>query len=165
MAFLKQQSYETKMRMQDITEVIQKLEESKVDLGQNSSQEDDIYSEKMVKKIQDQGNIELIELRQTTAIVQCPSCWKHVTDGLINCDCGCFFFFFQNFTIRKRRHHGTIPNTMQTTTERCHFVKGTKKWSTTLANIAQASQRGIEGNHQEWGQARNRVDDNSQKMK
>ena len=48
---------------------------------------------------------------------------------------------------------------MQTTVERCHFVKGTEKWSTTLANIAQASQRRIEGNHQECAKARNRVED------
>ena len=52
--------------------MIQKLEESKVDLGENSDQEDCIYPEEMVKKIQDQGNIELIELRETTTTVQCP---------------------------------------------------------------------------------------------
>ena len=39
----------------------------------------------------EQSRLELIELRQTTTIVQCPSCWKHVPDGLINYDCGWFF--------------------------------------------------------------------------
>ena len=39
--------------MKDISEVIQKLEESKVDLSENSNQEDFINLEEMVKKIQD----------------------------------------------------------------------------------------------------------------
>ena len=40
-------------RMKDIPEVIQKLEESEVHLGENSNQEDCIYPEEMVKKIED----------------------------------------------------------------------------------------------------------------
>ena len=40
-------------RMKDTSAVIQKLEESKVDLGENSNQEDYINPEGMVKKIQD----------------------------------------------------------------------------------------------------------------
>ena len=37
-------------QMKDISEVIQKLEESKVDLGENSNQEDYIYTEEMPKR-------------------------------------------------------------------------------------------------------------------
>ena len=75
-------------QMKDISEVIQKLEESKVDLGENTIQEDYIYTEEMAKKIQDQRNVELVELRQTTTTIQCQACWKHISDGMIKCYCG-----------------------------------------------------------------------------
>ena len=34
------------------------------------------------------GNMELIELRQTSATIQCPSCLKHVPERLNMCQCG-----------------------------------------------------------------------------
>ena len=33
-------------------------------------------------------NVELIELRQTTSTVQCPSCWKHSPERMLQCLCG-----------------------------------------------------------------------------
>ena len=74
--------------MKDISDVIQKLEESKVDLGENSNQEDYVYTDEIAKKIQDQGNVELVELRQTTKYIQCQACWKHIPEGMIKCCCG-----------------------------------------------------------------------------
>ena len=50
MAFLKKAILRDEKRMKDISEVIQKLEENKVDLGENSNQEGHIYPEEMVKK-------------------------------------------------------------------------------------------------------------------
>ena len=139
--------------MKDISEVFQKMEESKVDFGENSNQEDCIYPEEMVEKIQDQGNVELVELRQTTTTIQCPSCWKHIPDG------------------KKTK---LSPSKREEIIDRfrllCHNGEASfrqedyKGWSTTLANIAQASHRRTEGNHQEWKQARNWVDDDSRKM-
>ena len=74
--------------MKDMSEVFQKMEESKVDLGENSNQEDCIYPKEMIEKIEDQGNVELVELRQTTTTIECLSCWKHIRDGIIKCCCG-----------------------------------------------------------------------------
>ena len=75
-------------QIQDISEVIQKLEENKVDFGENSNHEDYVYTEEMAKKIQDQGNVELVGLRQTTTTIQCQVCWKHISDEMIKCYCG-----------------------------------------------------------------------------
>ena len=47
-----------------------------------------IFSEESSRAIHEMGNMELIELRQTSAIVQCPSCLKHVPEGLNRCQCG-----------------------------------------------------------------------------
>ena len=72
----------------DISEVVQKLEESKVDFGENSDQEDYMYTEEMANKNQDPGNVELVESRQTTTTIQCHACWKHISDEMIKCYCG-----------------------------------------------------------------------------
>ena len=39
-------------------------------------------SEELSRAINEMGNMELIELRQTSATIQCPSCLKHVPEGL-----------------------------------------------------------------------------------
>ena len=39
------------MHMKDFSDAIQKLEQRKVDLGENSNQEDYVHTEKTVKKI------------------------------------------------------------------------------------------------------------------
>ena len=35
------------------------------------------------------GNVELFELGETPATVQCQSCFKHMTERMIFCECGC----------------------------------------------------------------------------
>ena len=47
-----------------------------------------IFSEESSRGIYDMGNTELIELRQTSATMQCLSCLKHVPEGLNMCQCG-----------------------------------------------------------------------------
>ena len=47
-----------------------------------------IFSEESSRAIYEMGNMELIELRQTSATIQCPSCLKHVPEGLNICLCG-----------------------------------------------------------------------------
>ena len=55
-----------------------RLEEKKSDM---------IFSEESSHVIYKMGNLELIELRQTSATLQCPSCLKHVPEGLNVCLC------------------------------------------------------------------------------
>ena len=47
-----------------------------------------IFSEESRCVIYDMVNLELIELRQTSATMQCLSCLKHVPEGLNMCQCG-----------------------------------------------------------------------------
>ena len=47
-----------------------------------------IFSEESSRAFYEMGNKELIELRQTSATLQCPSCLKHVPEGLNMCRCG-----------------------------------------------------------------------------
>ena len=47
-----------------------------------------IFSEESSRAICEMGNMELIELRQTSATIQCSSCLKHVPEGLNMCQCG-----------------------------------------------------------------------------
>ena len=54
------------------------LEERKSDM---------IFKEESSHVIYEMGNLELIELRQTSATIQCPSCLKHVPEGLNVCLC------------------------------------------------------------------------------
>ena len=49
---------------------------------------DMIFSEESSRVIYEMGNLELIELRQTSAIFQSPPCLKHVPQGLNMCLCG-----------------------------------------------------------------------------
>ena len=46
-----------------------------------------IFSEESSRAIYEMGNLELTELRQTSATIQCPSCLKHVPEGLNMCPC------------------------------------------------------------------------------
>ena len=66
---------QNKMQMKRISETKRKLEQSKVDPGENSAQEDYVYTKETAEKIHDQGNVELVELRQRTETIQ--ACWKH----------------------------------------------------------------------------------------
>ena len=77
-----------KMQMKSISETKRKLEQSKVDLGENFNQEDYVYTKETAEKIHDQGNVKLVELRQTTETIQCQACWKHIPEGIVKYYCG-----------------------------------------------------------------------------
>ena len=47
-----------------------------------------IFSEESSHAIYEMGNMKLIELSQTSATIQGPSCLKHVPQGLNMCPCG-----------------------------------------------------------------------------
>ena len=47
-----------------------------------------IFSEGSSRAVHEMGNTESIELRQTSATIQCSSCLKHVPEGLNMCQCG-----------------------------------------------------------------------------
>ena len=47
-----------------------------------------IFSEESSRAIYEMGNLELIELRQASSTIQCPSFLKHVPEGLNMCLCG-----------------------------------------------------------------------------
>ena len=48
-----------KMQMKSISDTIRKLEQCKVDIGENSNQEDYVYIKETAEKIHDQDNVEL----------------------------------------------------------------------------------------------------------
>ena len=47
-----------------------------------------IFSEESSRAINEMGNMELIELRQTLATSRCPSCLKHLLGVMNMCQCG-----------------------------------------------------------------------------
>ena len=47
-----------------------------------------LFSQESRRATYEMGNLELIELRQTSATLQRPSCLKHVPEGLNMCLCG-----------------------------------------------------------------------------
>ena len=74
-------------------EINKKLEKLKIGSGMKSIRNDlstgnMIFSEESSRAICEMGNMELIDLRQTSATTQCPSCFKHVAEGLNMCQCG-----------------------------------------------------------------------------
>ena len=73
-------------------EIHKKLEKLKIGSGTKSfrnglSKGNMIFSEESSRTFYDLGNMEWIELRQTSATAQCPSCLKHVPEGLNMCQC------------------------------------------------------------------------------
>ena len=52
------------------------------------SNDDMISSEESSRAIYEMGNMEMIELTQTSATIQCPSCLKHALEGMNMCPCG-----------------------------------------------------------------------------
>ena len=57
-------------------------------IGNGLSKGKMIFSEESSRAIYEKSNMELIELRQTSATIQCPSCLKHAPEGLNMCQCG-----------------------------------------------------------------------------
>ena len=71
-------------------EISKKLEKLIIGSGTKSIRNDFskgkmIFSEESSRAIYEMGNMELIESRQTSATTQCPSCLKHVPEGLNMC--------------------------------------------------------------------------------
>ena len=66
--------------MKNISEAIQKLQDTETNLG-----EDHIHTE---DRIHNQGNVELVELRQTSKTVQFEDCLSHILEVIVRCYCG-----------------------------------------------------------------------------
>ena len=79
---------------EQMKEIYKKLESWELDHAQKSIRNelkkkgDMIFSEESSRAIYEMGNLDLIELRQTSATFQCPSCLKHIPEGLGMCLCG-----------------------------------------------------------------------------
>ena len=69
-----------------------------------------IFSEESSRAIYEMGNMELIELRQTSATIQCPSCLKHVPEGLNMCQCGVWLRPNQSTMDRIRTAFAVLKN-------------------------------------------------------
>ena len=86
--YLKMPSWKTKNRWKKSTKSWKSLEfgsctkSLRNDLKKSG---DMILSEESSRVIYEMGNLELIELRQTSATIQCHSCLKHVPEGLNMC--------------------------------------------------------------------------------
>ena len=69
--------------MKNISEAIQKLQDTETNLG-----EDHVHTEEASDRIHNQGNVELVELRQTSKTDQCEDCLKHIPEEIVRCYCG-----------------------------------------------------------------------------
>ena len=78
------------IQMKDIKETLQKLQigSQMQSMRHDLNKEDMIFCKESSKAIYEMGNVELIELRQTTSTVQCRPCWKHIPEGVLQCLCG-----------------------------------------------------------------------------
>ena len=81
---------QNKEKMKEINKQLEKLRIGSCtkSIFNDLSKGNTIFSEESRRTIYEMSNLELIELRQTSATVQCPSCLKHVPEGLNMCQCG-----------------------------------------------------------------------------
>ena len=70
-------------QMRNISEAIQKLQDIETNRG-----EDHIYTEEAADRIHSQGNVELVEPRQTSKTVHCEGCLRHSPEGMVRWYCG-----------------------------------------------------------------------------
>ena len=75
-------------KMNEINEKLEKFH--KIGSGTKSirndfSKDKIVFSEESSRAVTEMGNMELIELKQTSATIQCPCCLKHVPEGLNMC--------------------------------------------------------------------------------
>ena len=75
-----------------------------------------IFSEESSRAIYEMGNMELIELKQTSATIPCSSCLKYVPEGLNMCQCGVWRRLNQS-TIRIRIASAALKTPYFRTTE------------------------------------------------
>ena len=73
-----------------ITETVQKLQigSQMQSIRDDLNKEDMIFRKESSEDIYKMVNVELIELRQSTATVRCPACSKHILEGMLQCLCG-----------------------------------------------------------------------------
>ena len=76
-----------------MSEINEKLENFKMGSCAKSTRNDlsageTIFSEESSRAVYEMGNMEFIELKQTSATIQRSSCLKHVPEGLNMCQCG-----------------------------------------------------------------------------
>ena len=77
------------IQMKDIKENLEKLQIGSQMLSiRDDLNKNDIFSKESSEAMYRMGNVELIELRQTTSTVQCPACWKHIQERMLQCLCG-----------------------------------------------------------------------------
>ena len=91
--FEKKPQFEIDLDEEKTKEINEKLNKFKLGSSTKSIRNDFskgkmIFSEESNRAIHEMGNMELVELRQTSATIQCPSCLKHVPEGLNMCQCG-----------------------------------------------------------------------------
>ena len=91
-----------------------------------------IFSEESSRAIYEMGNMELIELRQTSATIQCPSCLKHVPEGLNMCQCGVWLRPNQSTMDRIRTAFAAFENSLLPF--HSNPVKRKEKWSQPMAD-------------------------------
>ena len=80
-------TYKDEQYMQRIEEQVQILKFKK-ELLKIDSFQDNILSEKTVKKIHEAGNCEFHEIQQRTNKVQCQRCYSYIEVGFQLCLCG-----------------------------------------------------------------------------
>ena len=77
-------------KMKEINNKLEKLRNGSCtkSICNDLSKGNTIFSEESRRAMYEMGNLELIELRQTSATIQCSSCLKHVPERLNMCQCG-----------------------------------------------------------------------------
>ena len=89
MAYLKRQSLKRRDPDEEYHRDIAKLQVgSQMQSIRDDLNKDMVFSRESAEAIYNMVNVELIELRQTTDTPQCPACWKHFPQGMLQCLCG-----------------------------------------------------------------------------
>ena len=77
-------------KMKEINKKLEKLKSGSCtkSIRNDLSKSNMIFSEELSRALHEMGNMNVIELRQTSATTRCPSCLKHVPEALNVCQCG-----------------------------------------------------------------------------
>ena len=99
-----------------------------------------IFSEESSRAVYEMGKMESIELRQTSATIQCSSCLKHVPEGLIMCQCGVWLWPHQSTMERIRIAFAALKTPYFRTTKISSRVqkRGHNPWETDHAKAVDA---------------------------
>ena len=125
-----------------MNEVSEKLEKLKSESCTKSIRDDlsngtMIFSEESRRTVYEMGNVQLIELKQTSATFQCSSCLKHVLEGVNMCKFGVCLRPKQSTLDRIREAFAALKNSLFPN-QRCHF-KRNEKWSQSMAKRSSQS--------------------------